>query len=73
MADIAFPFSGAKLRKYRAKASISQRELARRVGCHEQEISSYECGTRAPRLERWRAIAKVLEREARDFLEIGAL
>lgn len=46
-----------KIREFRKKAGISQRELAKKIGVSFQSISFYEKGERQPKLETWIKLA----------------
>lgn len=43
--------SGQTLRELRRRASLTQAEVARRVGIPATVVSAYECGRRQPSLE----------------------
>src|SRR5699024_795796 len=46
-----------KIREFRKKAGISQRELAKKIDVSFQSISFYEKGERQPKLETWIKLA----------------
>lgn len=52
---------GVRLREAREGANLTQHELARRIGCHDQEISRYERGGVKPRTERIEQLAAALD------------
>ena len=54
-------FSGARLRKARLAAGMSQRDLAILLDCSEMTISKYEAGRYAPLMERTMRMASVLD------------
>ena len=51
---------GNRIKKYRAMANISQRELADRIGMSQQQLSQYELGVRHPKPETVNRIANAL-------------
>lgn len=51
---------GARLRVARHRATLTQEELAYRVGCSQIGISFYETGRHTPRLETLVALCQVL-------------
>lgn len=52
-------FAG-RLKMHREQAGLSQRELAKRVGCHYMTISMLERGTQEPAWPLVRALARAL-------------
>lgn len=56
-----------RLKLARTERDMSQRELARRVGCHSEQISQYEQGVKEPRLNSLVALAQELDCSL-DFL-----
>lgn len=54
---------GKEIERERKAQRYSQRQLAKEVGCKQQEISTYENGTVTPSTERLEKIAKVLGKE----------
>ncbi len=57
-------FDGRWLAEGRKRLGISQRELARRVGCHEWDISAFEIGRYRPSLRMRELLVAALLQEA---------
>jgi transcriptional regulator with XRE-family HTH domain len=65
------PLEGAKIRRLRLKAGISQESLAQRVGVTTHTIWRLENGpTFNPRLETLRALAKTLGVSVKELLDV---
>lgn len=58
---------GERIRKARQLRRMSESELARRIGCTVQAVSSWELGKRSPRADAVRALSRVLDVSA-DWL-----
>lgn len=67
--SIIFPITtiGDAIRRYRERISISQVELARRLGTHPTTLSNVEVGTRSSRYKR--PICTVVANKARELLK----
>lgn len=57
----------ASLRQLRARASLTQDQVARRIGCHESAVSRWESGSRFPTAEDLLALADLFG-VSTDFL-----
>ena len=51
---------GARIQLYRVRSSMTQKELAEKLGCTSQHISAIERGAKTPTLETFVAIAAAL-------------
>lgn len=49
-----------KLKEYRMKALMSQKELAEKLGTSNMNVSRYEAGTREPKIEMLVKMAELL-------------
>ena len=58
---------GRNLTRIIAEKEIEARSLAARLGVHESAISLWKSGTRVPRMENLRALAKELGVEVKDL------
>jgi transcriptional regulator with XRE-family HTH domain len=58
---------GENVRRFRANAGVSQRELARRVGISSVYLCYIEAGARKPSLEVATRIARALNQPLREF------
>ena len=64
--DLAI-YVGSKIREYRKKKKITQKELGKRINKSDNTISSYETGAIAPNQDALFSLAKVLEVKVDDF------
>ncbi|ODR41307.1 helix-turn-helix domain-containing protein [Eisenbergiella tayi] len=53
--------SGVKIKEYRLKKNLTQKELAAKCGMYESQIRKYELGTANPKIETLKKIANALE------------
>lgn len=53
--------SGKKIKEFRLKRNLTQKELADKCGMYESQIRKYELGTANPKLETLKKIADALE------------
>ena len=53
--------SGKKIKEFRLKRNLTQKELAAKCGMYESQIRKYELGTANPKLETLKKIADALE------------
>lgn len=53
--------SGVKIKEFRLKKNLTQKELAARCGMYESQIRKYELGTANPKIETLEKIATALE------------
>lgn len=60
-------FVGSKIRNFRKKKGITQKELGEKIGVKHNTISSYENGTNAPQQNMLFLIAKALDKKVDDF------
>lgn len=60
-------FDGERLRQLRMLASLSRRELAEKIGCHENELYKYEKAGTVPRAKRIEELALALGVDTKDF------
>lgn len=62
-------FSKEKLKDIRTGKRLTRKKLAEITGLHLMTIASYESGTREPKAEPLRRIAKTLKVSMEDFFE----
>ena len=60
---------GERIRDYRKKAGLSQKELGKKLDVSQQHIAQYENGKRMPKLDTLKKIANALEIDINDLLE----
>lgn len=60
---------GEGIKKARKKASLSQSQLAKRLGVTQSMIAQYECGNRHPKYETLKKICEALEVNFYDFMD----
>ena len=60
-------FVGARIREYRKRSRLTQKELGEKVGVKHNTISSYENGTNEAEQEILFSIAEVLNVSVNDF------
>jgi transcriptional regulator with XRE-family HTH domain len=65
----AYEKIGRKLQKAREEAGLSQKELAREVGCTQASLSNYELGKRRLYLAELQRIGDILGKPIGYFLE----
>ena len=58
---------GKRIRHYREKKGLTQRELAKLINVSERTIGNYETDTRTPHLDLISMIAKALDVKPQDF------
>ena len=59
-----------KIRYFRQQKGMSQEQLGKRGGIHEQSIRKYELGVRKPKLDQLKKIAGGLEVSVIEFIDI---
>jgi transcriptional regulator with XRE-family HTH domain len=64
----AIGYFGVRLRELRAKAGLTQAELAAKSGLHRQMIARFELGTRGPSWESAVALAAALGVSVQEFV-----
>lgn len=64
--DLAI-YVGSKIKEYRKKKKITQKELGKRIDKSDNTISNYETGAIAPSQDALFALAMVLEVKVDDF------
>jgi len=62
-------FSKEKLKKIRTEKRLTRKKLAEITGLHLMTIASYEAGTREPKAEPLRRIAKAFKLSMEDFFD----
>ncbi len=65
----AYEEIGRKLQKAREEASLSQNELAQKIGCTQASLSNYELGKRRLYLADLQRIGEILGKPVSYFLE----
>jgi len=60
-------FVGSKIKEYRKKKKLTQKELGKRIDKSDNTISNYETGAIAPSQDALFALAKELEVKVDDF------
>lgn len=65
------PRLGAHLADLRARAGLSQEELARKVGVHQQTIAFWEQSSKPPRSEILAPLAQALNVRVEALLDVG--
>lgn len=60
-------YVGTKIKEYRKKRKMTQRELGKLINKSDNTISNYETGAIAPSQEALFALAKILEVKVDDF------
>lgn len=60
-------YVGSKIKEYRKKRKLTQKELGKRIDKSDNTISNYETGAIAPSQDALFALAKVLEVKVDDF------
>lgn len=60
---------GEKIKAYRKKSGLSQKELGQKLNVSQQHIAQYENGKRAPKLDTIQKIATALNIGTNDLLE----
>ena len=66
---MAYKKIGKKLQKAREEAGLSQKELARRLGCTQASLSNYELGKRRLYLAELQHLSEILGKPVTFFLE----
>lgn len=59
-----------KIRYFRQQKGLSQEQLEKRAGIHEQSIRKYELGVRKPKLDQLKKIVGGLEVSVIEFIDI---
>ncbi len=65
----SYELIGQKLQKAREELGMSQKDLARRLGCSQASLSNYELGKRRLYLSDLHRISKILNKPITYFLE----
>lgn len=60
---------GEKIKDYRKKSGLSQKELGQKLNVSQQHIAQYESGKRIPKLDTIQKIAVALNISVNDLLE----
>ena len=55
------PTIGDRMKKRREELSLTQEELAGRMGCHQPDVSRLESGRQVPRVDTVQKIAAALD------------
>lgn len=58
-----------KLIRARLNAGLTQKQLAKKLGIRQQNVSQYEKGQRRPKIESLIKIAKVYDISVKTFIE----
>ncbi len=66
---MGFKEIGSKIQQAREARGLSQKQLARQVGCSQSALSNYEKGKRRMYLSQLEKIADVLNMPIDDFME----
>jgi len=66
---MGFKEIGIKIQQARESRGLSQKQLARKVGCSQSALSNYEKGKRRLYLSQLEAIAEALNMPIDDFME----
>lgn len=63
---------GDKIKKFRKKSGMEQKELARRLNISPKTVSSWEVNRTQPKMEMIEAMCKIFQCRKSDFLDVDS-